>query len=321
MKIKIKLSLIVLAIVVVIVASIAVILLRQATNISVDLSVKSLQNMTGQRGAFWKGREDGIFQMLHGVASIMGNYETMPPEERRDRYDEMLRVLLEDNTNFVRIFSIWKPNAMDGMDSRYIGRTGSTATGQYAMTWGRDTGQIIPTPNLVVPEITAWLNGPDARKDRVETPTPFKVEGKDTLIFRFGVPIINKRTNEVVGNITALLAIDRMQEVMMNTLNSLDDIYAMSIYAQDGTNRASFIPDRIGKKLIDVDLQYGPYREQANQAVIEGKEFYCHSYAPLLKEMLHIVMVPIALANSEVKWSVMMGSADSYILKEVNEIT
>jgi methyl-accepting chemotaxis protein len=321
MKIKIKLSLIVVAIVAVIVTTVAVILLRQASAISVDLSVRSLKNTAGQRGAFWKGREDGIFQMLHGVASIMGDYEAMPAAERRDRYDGMLRTLLEDNANFVRIFSIWKPNAMDGMDSRYIGRTGATETGQYAMTWGRDTGPIIPTPNLVVPEITAWLSGPDARKDRVEPPTPFKVEGRDTLIFRFGVPIINKRTNEVVGNITCLIAIDTMQEIMMKTLNSLEDIYAMAIYAQDGTILASFMPDRVGKKLIDVDLQYGPYREQANQAVLDGKEFYCHSYAPLLKEMLHIVMVPITLANSEVEWSVMMGSADSYMLKEVNDIT
>jgi methyl-accepting chemotaxis protein len=321
MKIKIKLSLIVVAIVLAIVATISVILLRQATNISTDLSVRSLQNMAGQRGAFWKGREDGYLQMLRGVASIMGDYETLPVGERRDMYDEMLRVTLTDNVNFVRIFSIWKPNAIDGMDSRYIGRPGSSPTGQYAMTWGRDTGQIIVTPNLVVDEITAWLNSPDARKDRIENLTPFKVEGRDTFIFRMGVPIINKRTNEVVGNITCLIAIDAMQEIMMNTLNSLEDIYAMAIYSSDGSIMASFMPDRIGKKLIDADLQYGEYKEQANQAVLNGKEFYCKSYAPLLKEMLHIVMVPIAIGNSGETWSVMMGSADSYILKEVNENT
>ncbi|MDR2716435.1 MAG: hypothetical protein LBB89_00005, partial [Treponema sp.] len=254
MKIKYKLSLLVIAIMLVAIGSVAIILLRQATNISIDLSVRSLKNMTGQRAQYWKGREDGILNMLRGVANIMGDFDDIPAIERRDRFDEMLRITLVNNTNMVRIFSIWKPNAMDGMDARYIGRTGSTATGQYAMTWGRDTGTIIPTPNLVADQVTAWLNGPNARKDRIENLTPFKVEGKDTFIFRFGVPIINPRSNEVVGNITCLIDIAQMQEVLSNALATLDEIYAISIYSNDGSIMASFMPDRIGKKLIDADL-------------------------------------------------------------------
>jgi methyl-accepting chemotaxis protein len=321
MKIKIKLSLLVIAIMLVAIGSVAIILLREATKISIDLSVRSLRNMTGQRAQFWKGREDGFLQMMRGVADIMGEYETVPLDQRRDRYDEMLRNILVNNTNFVRIFSIWKPNAIDGMDARYIGRPGSSPTGQYAMTWGRDTGPIVATPNLVVPEVTAWLNGPNARQDRIENLTPFKVEGKDTFIFRMGVPIINHRTNEVVGIITCLIDIAQMQGVLANALATLDEIYAISIYAHDGTIMASFMPDRIGKKLIDADLQYGPYKEQANKAVLEGKEFYCHSYAPLLKENLHMIMLPIQIGNSDSTWTIMMGSADSYMLKEVNSIT
>ena len=32
------------------------------------------------------------------------------------------------------LYSIWKPNAVDGMDSRFIGRAGSSPTGQYALS-------------------------------------------------------------------------------------------------------------------------------------------------------------------------------------------
>jgi methyl-accepting chemotaxis protein len=321
MKIKYKLSLLVIIIMIVAIGTVAIILLRQATAISIDLSVRNLKSQTNQRAQFWKGREDGILQMLRGVASIMGDYEDIPVNERRDRFDDFLRITLVNNTNMVRIFSIWKPNAMDGMDDRYIGRTGSTATGQYAMTWGRDTGPVIPTPNLVADQVTAWLNGPNARKDRIEHPTPFKVLGNDTFIFRFGVPIINSRTNEVVGNITCLISIDAMQEVLTNTLNSLEEIYAISIYSGDGTILASYRPERVGQKLIDVDTLYGTYIQQVNQAVLDGKDFACHSYAPLLKEWLYIEMTPIVIGNSDTTWTVMMGSADSFMLKEVNAIT
>jgi len=323
MKIKYKLSLLVIIIMTIAIAGVAVLLLRQASSISVNLSVHALRNRAEKEAQYWKGREDGYLQMLRGLANVMGEYESMPVEQRRDTYDEMLRATLAKNANFVRVFSVWKPNALDGMDSRYIGRQGSTATGQYAMTWGRDTGQIVSTPNLVVDEITAWLNGPDADKDRVEGLTPFKVEGKDTFITRLGVPIVNPRTNETVGNITCLIDIAPMQEALENTLKSLEDIWAISIYENDGKIFASFIPDRVGKTLMDADLQYGDgqLKKQANQAVLEGKEFYCKNWAPLLKENLHMVMVPFEIGNSGQTWTIMMGSADSYIMKDVRHMT
>jgi methyl-accepting chemotaxis protein len=260
MKITIKLSILIIAILIIVTVSIAVILLRQAALISADLSERNLKYLAGQRAQYWKGMEEGYLQMLRGIANIMGQYESVPVQERRDRYDEMLRATLINNSNFVRIFSIWKPNALDGMDSQFVGRTGSTATGQYAMTWGRDTGQIVATPNLAIDEVTAYLSGPNGRKDRLENPTPFKVEGKDTFIVRMGVTIINPRTNEVVGNITCLIDIVQMQGVLENALASLEEIYAITIYTNDGTIMANFIPDRIGKKLIDADLQYGQYK-------------------------------------------------------------
>jgi methyl-accepting chemotaxis protein len=321
MKIKFKLSLITIIIMTIAISGVAVLLLRHSTDISLKLSLRSLENLTEEQAQFWKGREDGYLQMLRGVANIMGQYESMPADERRDRYDEILRATLADNENFVRIFSVWKPNALDGMDALFIGRTGSTATGQYAMTWGRDTGKITATPNLVVNEITAFLSSPDARKDRVESLTSFNVQGKDTFIFRMGVPITNPLTREVVGTIVCLIDIDQMQHILEKKLASLAEIYAISIYANDGAIMASFIPERVGKKLMDADLQYGPYKEQANRAVLEGEEFQCKSWAPLLKETLHMVMIPFAIGNSDMTWTIMMGSADRFILKDVRAMT
>ncbi|MDR2702138.1 MAG: methyl-accepting chemotaxis protein [Spirochaetaceae bacterium] len=321
MKIKIKLSIMMIAIVVAVAGGIAIILLGQASSISLDLSVRSLKNLATSQANYWKGREEGYLQLLCGVADIMGEYESVPVGERRDRYDEMLRATLNNNDNFVSIFSVWKPNALDGMDSRYIGRPGSTATGQYAMTYGRENGQIVATPCLAVEETMSYLNGPNALNDRVEQPTPFTVNGKDTYIIRMGVPITTSRSDEVVGAIVCLISIELMQGALENALASLEEVYAISIYSGDGTIMASFMPDRIGKKLMDADSQYGKYKEQANKAVLEGKEFQCESWVDFLQEDLHIIMIPFDIGNSGSTWTIMMGSAESYVLKEVNEIT
>jgi hypothetical protein len=63
----------------------------------------------------------------------------------------------------------------------------------------------------------AYLNGPNNRRDRIEHPMPFTVNGKDTFIIRMGVPIINPRTSEPVGIVTCLFNVGTIQPVLENT--------------------------------------------------------------------------------------------------------
>jgi methyl-accepting chemotaxis protein len=321
MKLKIKLSLMVIAIVTVIVTAIAIILLHQASAISVELSQKSLRNMAVSRANFWKGREDGFLQMLRGIADAMSQYENLPVENRRNRYDEILEVTLENNADFIRVFTVWKPNAVDGMDARMIGRPGSTATGQYATAYSRINGRIMITDNVNVEETMAHITGPDQRKDRVDYPTSYVYDGLETLVFRIGVPITNPRTNEVVGAVCCMLTCQPMQVRLEAAVAAAEELYGNVLYAGDGTIMASFLPERRGKKLIDVEAHYGKFIQQANQTVLEGKEFQCQSYSPALKEDLHMFMESFEIGNSGKTWTVMLGSADSYIMREVKYIT
>jgi methyl-accepting chemotaxis protein len=126
MKIKFKLSIMMIAIVVVVVTSIAIILLREASSISLSLSLKSLEYIAKDQATYLRGREDTILQTLYTTADIMEDYENIPAVERRDRFDDMLMSILTSNPNFYLTWSTWRPNALDGMDSQYIGRTGST---------------------------------------------------------------------------------------------------------------------------------------------------------------------------------------------------
>jgi methyl-accepting chemotaxis protein len=221
MKIRFKLSIMMIVIVVVVVSSITILLLREASNISLSLSLQSLEYIAKDQATYLKGREDTNLQTLYTAAGIMEDYEEIPLEERRDRFDAMLLSILTSNPNFYLTWSTWKPNALDGMDSRYTGRNGSTSTGQYAMTYVRDSGQITARASGDIEATMAFLNGPNARKARVEHPIPRTVNGKDTYAVIMMVPIINPRTNEVVGGVGCLLVIDALQPLLMSTIQNL----------------------------------------------------------------------------------------------------
>jgi methyl-accepting chemotaxis protein len=318
MTIKLKLSIMMIAIVVVVAGGLTLIQLQRASAIAMDLSIHGLQNLAKQQASYWQGRENGYINQLTGIANIMGEYEKIRPEERRDYFDNMLLAILNNNTRFARVFSIWKPNAMDGMDARYIGRPGSSPTGQYAMTLGRDTGPIEVKPNLVINDINAWMNGPNALKARVEDPTPFKNNGQDTFIVRIGVPITRSTSKEVVGHLCVLLDIAPIQPAVLDVIKNNDEISQMSIYSGNGFIIANLRPERVGKLLPEVEALYGSYKDAANQAVLDGKPFSCSSYSNSLKSNVKIEMMPFQIGDSDNHWNVMIASTESFIMKDIN---
>jgi len=321
MKLKIKLIILMIVIVATAAGGIAMILLKQASAISVASNVRGLEALAREQAVYWKSREDIVLNKLDGIADIMGGFETIRAADRRDMFDNMLMTILNNNPGFIGICSVWKPNALDNRDAQFIGRLGSSPAGQYAMNYSRENGQVIASASLIVDEITAYLNGSDALKTRVENPIPFKVDGKDTFVVRMGVPITRTASNEVVGHLAVLLDIAPMQDVVKDAVRSLQGIAIMSVYSQDTTIIASSIPDRIGKKLAEAEDLYGDYQKDANQAVLKGLDFYCQSYSPLLNETFYFFMLPFRLVNADTTWSVMIASPESYILRDINKLT
>jgi len=321
MKIKIKLSIMMIAIVAIIIAVVAVILLRQASEISITLSKRAIDNLAAQRAAYWQGREDGLYRVARTLANIFGDFEDDPPLERREMYNSMMQSIARAETTIFQVYCVWLPNAVDGMDARFAGRPGNTETGQYASAFRMENGDANITVTTDVADAMAYLTGPNAKKDRYEHPVPRNIDGKDTWYFRVMVPIINHRNGNVVGGVGCLCIIDAIQPTIENTIKTREEISAISIYSNNGFIIASYVPERVGKQLLDVDTIYGNNIKAANQAVNDGKEFSCSSYAPVLKSNVEITIVPFPLGSSGRSWSIMVASTEKYILREVNVLT
>jgi len=321
MKIKMKLSIIVIAIMVVVITGIAAILLNEASDISKELSIRSLSYLCDNQAEYWKGREEGHVRMLRSLADIMADYTDMDVNIRRDRFDSMLYGTIRANPGITSLYTVWKPNAIDNMDSHYIGRTGSTSTGQYAANYTRETGEITFRENRDIEASMVHLNGPDARKDRLEDPSMRKIAGKDMYVFRIVVPVISSRTNEVVACVGCLLSIDQIQPTVEETIRDHKEISVMAVYTNKGFILANLVPDRIGKNLIDVDTLYGDKIHEVNKAVLEGRSFSVSSYSPVLNSNVEIDISPFTIGNSDTTWSVMIAATEDYILTEVRAMT
>jgi methyl-accepting chemotaxis protein len=321
MKIKFKLSLIVIIIMTVAITGVAVLLLRQASVISKNLSIHGIDYLAGQRAEYWKGREEGRLILLRALADVMANYENVSPDGRRDLFDSVLEGSIRSNEEIINLYTVWKPNAIDGMDQRYIGRVGSSPTGQYAITYTRETGEILSRTTTDINGSMSYLTGPNSKKERVEHPIPRTLMGKDTYLLRLMVPIINHRTGETVGGVGCLISIDSMQPVVEETIKANEAISVMSIYSGNGFILANLVPDRVGKTLEEAETLYGDYLDDVNKAVLEGRNFKCSSYSNVLGTNVEIAIISFKIGTSNTTWSVMIATTESYILREVREMT
>jgi methyl-accepting chemotaxis protein len=286
-----------------------------------ELSVRGIEFLANARAEFWGGRENTRIQTLRTLSNVFDAYETHPPEERRDIYDAMLLSCLQSDGAILGLYMVWKPNAIDGMDARYIGRPGSSPTGQYAILYSRETGDIKAGTTTDIDGAMAYFNGPNSRKERHTDPEPRKILGKDSYVLRFMVPIVNTRLNEVVAGIGCLIDVGPIQDRVADTIKNYDEIASMSIYSNDSTIIASLIPDHIGQKMLKADTLYGGSSQAAEKAVLEGKPFNCREYSDFLGTDLEIVLVPFQVGNSDSHWTIMIATAESYIMEDVNRMT
>ena len=161
-------------------------------NTVTSIGERAFHGCTGITGRF--------LEVLKPLADTMSKFESVPAQERRDQYDSILPEALTSQPTIYRIFSIWKPNTIDGMDSRNIERTGSTPRGQYAPIFAKENGSIDKSTFTDVNDSMAYITGPNALIERLK-PMRFKMNGQDVWILRIELPIINHRLMEVVGTV------------------------------------------------------------------------------------------------------------------------
>ncbi|MHC6203625.1 methyl-accepting chemotaxis protein [Breznakiellaceae bacterium SP9] len=322
MKIKFRLSIIVIAILVAVVAGLALILVSRASSMQLATVMQSQQRLAEQQASLIQTRYESYFQTLRTIANIMADYEDAEAELRRDRYDDIMKSVFRSDNRIVGLFIVWKPNSIDGDDALSIGLPGSTPSGQYASMFTTTSGQMEHLVYDAMAETMAMLTGPDAGKERVYDPVPRTVNGNQTYTLRCTVPVINRRTGEVVARLGCRVAIQFLQPIVDATIEANADIPIMSVYSDNNTILASYVHERVGKTRKDAESElYGSHAAEADRTAQTGKAALFSAYSNVLKTDVELVIQPFTIAETGTHWSLMLGTPKSLVMEQVNTMT
>ncbi|MDR1902512.1 MAG: methyl-accepting chemotaxis protein [Treponema sp.] len=311
MKLKFRLTLTTGFMIVVVIASLSIILLNRTSTMQIAAAQENLENITGLQARDLETRFQVYLDVVVSLSQIMNGYESVDPEVRRTRYSEMLSAIMESRSNFVGLYTVWRPGAIDDRAGELANTEATDSSGNFITLVSRDTG------TLQVRAYTDWQNALAQVKDipTVSNPTRVRVNGKDTWVVSITAPIIPEGTTQIVGLVGVNIDISGTQPIVEN-LRPYETGRALLI-SNNGTVMAHYDPSKIGSTVEQALLSVVGTEgiSAANEALRTGDPVV------FMKNGRICSVYPFYIGDVDTAWALMASVEEGTVLAEVNSIT
>lgn len=233
---------------------------------------------------------------LAGVQSLEGvmtetKRASMPLQ--REQIDEMVKSTLKHHSDFVGAAVTWEPDALDGNDSAYAGKSpGYDASGRHMPYWTRSADGRFHVDPIVfdpAPGANDWYDIPKkSGKIHFTEPYEYPIEGKPVLMASLVAPIL--LDGRFLGTASADFTLDHLS-ASLGELKGIDQ-GTFSLVSNTGLYAAHPHADRIGKLADDIPAE-------ALAAIARGEP---HQYTDN-KSMVHLFQ-PMRVHPDALPWSV-----------------
>lgn len=243
--------------------------------------------------------EDGM-AVTRSMAQISQSFNEIPAENRRVTVNNMLTKVLENNPKILSIWSVWEPNALDGMDSHFKNNLGGNETGRFGSTFCKVSNgiRLDPSPENEIEGSKYYGFPKKSGHEELIAPYFYKYEesGPEYHIVTLSVPIYNE--SKFLGVVATDFNLSDIQEyVEKSNIRSI-------VYSSDGSIAAHFIKEKIGKTMTDAEKDIaGSYLDTLSEAVKGNKPISFTTYSDALKTKVFLCSTPIPVGKTGSSWS------------------
>lgn len=153
------------------------------------------------------------FNICKTLQEAVELYEEIPVAERRDYLNTILRKVLVENEDFVDTWTVWEPNALDGMDAEYADTYCHDSTGRFIPYWTR-SGTTIDCVALTDYDGSFWYDQPrNSPKGILIEPNLYEVAGKMIWVCGVAFPI-HDSSGKAVGVVGLDMSLDSLSSLL-----------------------------------------------------------------------------------------------------------
>lgn len=135
--------------IVAILLAITLILKTDVTETSTAQAVNTAHLLATEEGQKVVAPLSQQLQQLKGLVSVAKARLQISPANRREYFNNLLKQYLIDRPELIGSWTIWEPNAFDGLDDRFKNSPLHDATGRFVPYWHPDTeGKIVAEASI-----------------------------------------------------------------------------------------------------------------------------------------------------------------------------
>lgn len=214
--------------------------------------------------------------------------------ENREAANSILKTILENNQDFLAVWSIWDENAFDNRDKDFIYTDGHDKTGRFNPYFYRKDGVISLLP---VDKVSYYSTMPEVLTEEViADPYEYDVNGKMELVTSVVIPITyNGKYVGVVGIDIVLETIQKKLEV----IKPFEEGYVSLL-----SNNATVVSVKDNKNLSEdkVRIEQDENYTELKQSIIEGVPFEKINVDESNKEVYEY-FTPINMGKTKTPWA------------------
>jgi methyl-accepting chemotaxis protein len=211
--------------------------------------------------------------------------------------DASLEKVLEDNPKLLGLWTVWEPNAFDGLDAKYVNTPGTDATGRYIPYWNRGAGHLELEP-LVDYETPGagdyYLLARESGNETLINPYVYTVAGKPMLLTSVAVPIVID--GKVVGVVGADLSLEQIQK-QVSEIAPFGTGYAVLV-----SNNGMFVAHPSAERRAK-QLDTSPAEALMKTALSSDSALSAHVHSEVLGTEAIQVVVPIRVGATRTPWA------------------
>ncbi|MBI9036017.1 MAG: response regulator [Bacteroidales bacterium] len=239
------------------------------------------------------------------LSQQLQDFSKIEQHKRRAYFNNVLTNLLEQNDDFLSLWTIWEPNTIDTLDKLYEWSAGSTAIGNYSPTFYKIDGQIHLEKNISDTAITPLFSSDyyvlpkKRRKETILNPYRYSYTGdsKDEIYqTNMIAPIIKEE--KFLGVIAVDVPLKTLQN-MVDTIAPYEGSYALLV-TNDGILVTHPDANQVGQGIFNVfgasESEFG-----ITKSITAGKEFSFKFYEN--GEKYYASFSPVKVGQTDSPWS------------------
>ncbi len=235
--------------------------------------------------------------------------------EDRGLYNSVLKQLLAANDGFAAAWTCWEPDALDGKDKEFAGRSGYDDTGRFVPMWYRDGTEAVEL-GLLPDYARSGANDiyvKPLRSGSIHVSEPFMAAlgAARREVVSVSLPI--RYNGETVGVAGVFLPTSALQE-LIEGIHPYGTGYA-ALYSESGLCVAHASPANVGRTIAR-DGALAAARENLLAGATHGATLHDAE----LGALVHRVFAPIDTGRPEAPWALAITLPMDRILSEANAV-